>query len=135
MSSRNPAPLRSDRSEADALRAVLQITRPQNCVITFASVLMGGWLGAHALPATLWIAALSAAAVMAGVGDGPAEIELDRRRAIAAALDGCRPGDVVIVAGKGHETTQTIGERIVPFDDRAEVRRVLGAAGSGVRAR
>ena len=76
-----------------------------------------------------------AAAVMAGVGDGPAEIELDRRRAIAAALDGCRPGDVVIVAGKGHETTQTIGERIVPFDDRAEVRRVLGAAGSGVRAR
>ena len=66
MSSRNPAPLRSDRSEAAAFRAGLQITRPQNCVITFASVLMGGWLGVHALPAPLWIAALSAAAVMAG---------------------------------------------------------------------
>ena len=66
MSSRNPAPLRSDRSEAAAFRAGLQITRPQNCVITFASVLMGGWLGVHTLPAPLWIAALSAAAVMAG---------------------------------------------------------------------
>ncbi|MDE3260313.1 MAG: geranylgeranylglycerol-phosphate geranylgeranyltransferase [Gemmatimonadota bacterium] len=66
MSSRNPAPLRSDLSVADALRAMLQITRPQNCLITCASVLMGGWLGVHALPAPLWIAALSAAAVMAG---------------------------------------------------------------------
>ena len=66
MSSRNPASLRSDRSEAAAFRAGLQITRPQNCVITFASVLMGGWLGVHTLPAPLWIAALSAAAVMAG---------------------------------------------------------------------
>ncbi len=66
MSSRNPAPLRSDRSVAAAFRAGLQITRPLNCVITFASVLMGGWLGVHALPAPLWIAALSAAAVMAG---------------------------------------------------------------------
>lgn len=66
MSSRNPAPLRSDLSEADAFRAVLQITRPQNCLITLASVLMGGWLGVHALPAHLWIAAFSAAAVMAG---------------------------------------------------------------------
>ena len=66
MSSRNPAPLRSDLSVADAFRAVIQITRPQNCLITLASVLMGGWLGVHALPAHLWIAAFSAAAVMAG---------------------------------------------------------------------
>ncbi len=66
MSSKNPAPLRSDLSEAAAFRARLQITRPQNCLITFASVLMGGWLGVHALPASLWIAAFSAAAIMAG---------------------------------------------------------------------
>ena len=66
MSSRNPAPLRSDLSAGDAFSAVLQITRPQNCLITFASVLMGGWLGVHALPAPLWIAAFSATAVMAG---------------------------------------------------------------------
>ncbi len=66
MSSRNPAPLRSDLSEADAIRAIFQITRPQNCLITVASVLMGGWLGVHALPEQLWLAAFSAAAVMAG---------------------------------------------------------------------
>ncbi|MDE2997759.1 MAG: geranylgeranylglycerol-phosphate geranylgeranyltransferase [Gemmatimonadota bacterium] len=66
MSSRSPAPLRSNLSEAAALRAGFQITRPQNCLITLASVLMGGWLGVHALPVPLWIAAFSAAAVMAG---------------------------------------------------------------------
>ena len=66
MSSKNPAPLRSDLSEAAAFRAGLRITRPQNCLITFASVLLGGWLGFHALPASLWIAAFSAAAIMAG---------------------------------------------------------------------
>ena len=69
-----------------------------------------------------------ARSVMAGVPDGAAELELDRRRAIAAALAGARPDDVVIVAGKGHETQQIIGGRSLPFDDVAVVREVLGAA-------
>ena len=71
-----------------------------------------------------------AGAIMAGVGAGAAEIELDRRRAIAAALEGTREGDVVIVAGKGHESTQIIGERVLPFDDREVVRELLAAAGT-----
>ncbi|MCY3786374.1 MAG: UDP-N-acetylmuramoyl-L-alanyl-D-glutamate--2,6-diaminopimelate ligase [bacterium] len=75
-----------------------------------------------------------AGAIMAGAGAGSAEIELDRRRAIAAALDGARAGDVIVVAGKGHETTQTIGDRVIPFDDR-EVARQLLAAGREVSAR
>ena len=50
-------------------------------------------------------------------------VEPDRRRAIALALAAARPGDVVVIAGKGHETTQTIGDTVVPFDDR-EVARV-----------
>jgi UDP-N-acetylmuramoyl-L-alanyl-D-glutamate--2,6-diaminopimelate ligase len=53
------------------------------------------------------------------------EIELDRRRAIFIALDGAEVGDVVVVAGKGHETTQDIGGVVTPFDDRAVVASLL----------
>ena len=56
---------------------------------------------------------------------------LDRRRAIADALAAAAPGDVVVVAGKGHETTMDVGGQVIEFDDRAvvaeELRR-LGAA-------
>jgi UDP-N-acetylmuramoyl-L-alanyl-D-glutamate--2,6-diaminopimelate ligase len=40
-----------------------------------------------------------------------------------------RPGDTVVIAGKGHETTQTFDGRVEPFDDRAVARRELGALG------
>jgi UDP-N-acetylmuramoyl-L-alanyl-D-glutamate--2,6-diaminopimelate ligase len=56
-------------------------------------------------------------------------VELDRRTAIAAAIAEARPGDTVLVAGKGHETTQTVGGRVLPFDDR-EVARAVLAGGS-----
>ena len=45
--------------------------------------------------------------------------EVDRRKAIHLALAAARPGDVVLIAGKGHENTQTIGERVLPFLDSA----------------
>lgn len=62
-------------------------------------------------------------------------IETDRRRAIAGALAAASAGDVVIVAGKGHETTLTIGERVTDFDDREVVREELATLGftSGAR--
>jgi UDP-N-acetylmuramoyl-L-alanyl-D-glutamate--2,6-diaminopimelate ligase len=53
------------------------------------------------------------------------QIEPDRAAAIRTAVGLARPGDVVLVAGKGHETTQMIKGRAAPFDDRAEARRVL----------
>jgi UDP-N-acetylmuramoyl-L-alanyl-D-glutamate--2,6-diaminopimelate ligase len=49
----------------------------------------------------------------------------DRRSAIQLALEQAAAGDTVLVAGKGHETTQTIGTTALPFDDRAVVRELL----------
>jgi UDP-N-acetylmuramoyl-L-alanyl-D-glutamate--2,6-diaminopimelate ligase len=54
-------------------------------------------------------------------------VELDRQRAIALAIDAARPGDVVLVAGKGHEDYQIVGTTKRPFDDRVEARRALEA--------
>jgi UDP-N-acetylmuramoyl-L-alanyl-D-glutamate--2,6-diaminopimelate ligase len=51
----------------------------------------------------------------------------DRAKAIATAVQMMAPGDVVLVAGKGHETGQIIGDRIVPFSDHDEVRRALAS--------
>jgi UDP-N-acetylmuramoyl-L-alanyl-D-glutamate--2,6-diaminopimelate ligase len=70
-----------------------------------------------------------AAEVLAGGGPG-LQVELDRRRAIAESLDAALPGDIVLIAGKGHETTQTIGERVLPFDDRAVARELLATPGA-----
>ncbi len=49
----------------------------------------------------------------------------DRRRAISLALDLCRPGDCLLVAGKGHETYQEFADTITPFDDRQVVRELV----------
>jgi UDP-N-acetylmuramoyl-L-alanyl-D-glutamate--2,6-diaminopimelate ligase len=57
-------------------------------------------------------------------------IEPDRRKAIQLALTEARPGDVVVIAGKGHETTQTIGDEVVPFDDRQVAAELLEATWS-----
>jgi UDP-N-acetylmuramoyl-L-alanyl-D-glutamate--2,6-diaminopimelate ligase len=56
-------------------------------------------------------------------------IDVDRRRAIRHAIGAARPGDVVVIAGKGHEITQTIGDQALPFDDREVARDVLQALG------
>jgi UDP-N-acetylmuramoyl-L-alanyl-D-glutamate--2,6-diaminopimelate ligase len=52
-------------------------------------------------------------------------IELDRERAIALAIASAAPGDVVILAGKGHEDYQIIGTTKRPFDDRTEAQKAL----------
>ncbi len=69
-----------------------------------------------------------AAEILAGAPGGGLEVVLDRREAIAAAVRAARAGDVVLVAGKGHETTQTIGGTVSPFDDRVEARAALETA-------
>ena len=67
--------------------------------------------------------------IVAGVPSaarGDVIVEPDRATAIATALDAARDGDLVVVAGKGHETTQTIGDQVIQFDDREVVRVARG---------
>jgi UDP-N-acetylmuramyl-tripeptide synthetase len=52
-------------------------------------------------------------------------VEPDRRKAIALGLGAARSGDTVIIAGKGHETYQIIGETTIPFDDRVEAKKAI----------
>ena len=67
----------------------------------------------------------------AGLGEGPApyEIEPDRAAAIEIALNQARSGDIVLIAGKGHEPYQVVGEVKLPFDDRETARKVLNELG------
>ncbi|MBL8841675.1 MAG: UDP-N-acetylmuramoyl-L-alanyl-D-glutamate--2,6-diaminopimelate ligase [Planctomycetes bacterium] len=66
------------------------------------------------------------AEIVAGLPCGAhAEVELDRGRAIARAIALAQPGDVVLIAGKGHEDYQLVGSQKLPFDDRAVAREHL----------
>lgn len=66
-------------------------------------------------------------AICAGLDSEAANYEVifDRARAIEQAILGARPGDVVVIAGKGHEPYQILGDRVIAFDDRDEARRAL----------
>jgi len=68
-----------------------------------------------------------AAAVVAGIHGAGVEpvVELDRRRAIEFAVGAASLGDVVVLAGKGHEAYQQVGNVKHPFDDREEAHRAL----------
>jgi UDP-N-acetylmuramoyl-L-alanyl-D-glutamate--2,6-diaminopimelate ligase len=74
--------------------------------------------------------------VRAGIEGGEVEVEVDRRAAIALALGAARPGDTVVIAGKGHEQGQEFEHgRKIDFDDRdvagEELRRLAAPAGAG----
>ena len=69
-------------------------------------------------PAAIRAAVLAAAPGAREIGD--------RQAAIAAAMNLLQPGDVLAVAGKGHEQGQTIGKTTLPFDDAATIRRLAG---------
>ncbi len=58
-------------------------------------------------------------------GAGRIRVDPDRLRSIEAAIGAARPGDTVVIAGKGHETQQIIGSRVLPFDDREAARAAL----------
>jgi UDP-N-acetylmuramoyl-L-alanyl-D-glutamate--2,6-diaminopimelate ligase len=70
------------------------------------------------------------AEILAGAREATSGAEVlevgDRADAIAAALHAAAPGDSVLIAGKGHETGQEVGDRVLPFDDRETALAVLG---------
>jgi UDP-N-acetylmuramoyl-L-alanyl-D-glutamate--2,6-diaminopimelate ligase len=77
-------------------------------------------------------------AMVRGIDDVPEDrratvlVELDRAAAIDVAVGQARPGDAVVVAGKGHETGQVTGDVVTPFDDRVVLReRVIVASSAG----
>jgi UDP-N-acetylmuramoyl-L-alanyl-D-glutamate--2,6-diaminopimelate ligase len=71
--------------------------------------------------------------VAAGADPSRTEVELDRRVAIRRALLAAGPGDVVVVAGKGHETVQHLPEGDVPFHDATIVEELLEEIGQNGR--
>jgi UDP-N-acetylmuramoyl-L-alanyl-D-glutamate--2,6-diaminopimelate ligase len=67
--------------------------------------------------------------IVAGAS-GEVEVEPDRREAIARAIGAASEGDVVVIAGKGHEQGQQFADRTVPFDDRDVAREALRRLGA-----
>ena len=71
--------------------------------------------------------------IVQGMGSDPSAyaVEPDRRAAIALAIAHAKPGDSILVAGKGHEDYQLVGDQVLSFDDRVvaaeELKRAFGA--------
>jgi UDP-N-acetylmuramoyl-L-alanyl-D-glutamate--2,6-diaminopimelate ligase len=74
-------------------------------------------------PATIRSAILAACPGARNIGD--------RAKAIETALNGLASGDVLVVAGKGHEQGQTVGGTVLPFDDASVIRRLAGCEEAG----
>ncbi|HVM43266.1 MAG TPA: UDP-N-acetylmuramoyl-L-alanyl-D-glutamate--2,6-diaminopimelate ligase [Gemmatimonadales bacterium] len=69
--------------------------------------------------------------IEAGMGGTPHLRIVDRRAAVQRALAIAKPDDVILLAGKGHETYQVVGEEHVPMDEREIVAAAVGGAGAG----
>jgi len=67
--------------------------------------------------------------ILPGVGDATHRVDADRRSAVAAGIQNAQPGDVVVIAGKGHEDYQILGRQKIHFDDREVAGEVLGEQG------
>jgi UDP-N-acetylmuramoyl-L-alanyl-D-glutamate--2,6-diaminopimelate ligase len=66
-----------------------------------------------------------------GLRDARYAVIPDRRIAIRHALETARPGDTVVLAGKGHEPYQAVGNQVLPFDDRIVARELLDGLVTG----
>jgi UDP-N-acetylmuramoyl-L-alanyl-D-glutamate--2,6-diaminopimelate ligase len=71
-----------------------------------------------------------AAEIVRGMSGRRHEVVLDRRAAIQRAIEMAGPRDIVLIAGKGHETTQEVAGKTEPFDDVAVARSIMENLGS-----
>lgn len=71
--------------------------------------------------------------ILPGIGDAPHAAQPDRRAAIEEAIRSANGGDVVLVAGKGHEDYQIVGTQVLPFDDLAVAREALQSREAAAR--
>jgi len=85
-------------------------------------------------PYTILAAMLDGAMGVAAEQRGEVIVELDRKTAIQVAVSQARAGDVVVVAGKGHEQGQEVGGVVYPFDDRIVLRAELAGLTNGAGA-
>ncbi|MFB7939474.1 glutamate ligase domain-containing protein, partial [Streptomyces sp. NPDC056049] len=76
-------------------------------------------------PLAILTAMLAGAAEVPAAERGDVLVEPDRAAAVAAAVARARPGDTVLVAGKGHEQGQEIAGQVRPFDDRLVLREAI----------
>ena len=90
-----------------------------NRVFSRAKACLRAFRGLHA-PAAIRASILAAC-------NGAQEIG-DRRTAIETAMNALGAGDVLVVAGKGHEQGQIVGKTVLPFDDASVIRRLAGCA-------
>jgi len=67
--------------------------------------------------------------IVEGIGEAEHEVILDRRIAIEHAIERASPGEIILVAGKGHERYQILGNEVVPFDDREVAMAALARSG------
>lgn len=76
-----------------------------------------------------------AGAIVEGLGHAEVVVELDRGRAIDLAVATSSPGDLVLIAGRGHETLQVVGNQALHFDDRERAREALARRSRGGKGR
>jgi UDP-N-acetylmuramoyl-L-alanyl-D-glutamate--2,6-diaminopimelate ligase len=70
------------------------------------------------------------AEILAGMGQPDrAQVVRDRARAIALSIREAAPGDLILIAGKGHETYQLVGDQLLHFSDREQVENALREVG------